>query len=132
MSIKEKPLINAVSKLGPLPAFLFSNMIFIGFFAMIMCAVFFAVFIWFQAAGRGTVDSFYLYELSRIGAYIGLAFGALIYIGIFISAFRTPDEKEVRLKFVIGGFLAIVFLVVVDFLSYDALRAWFTAAGPIV
>jgi len=132
MSIKEKPLINAVSKLGPLPSFLFSNMVFVGFFAMIMCAVFFAVFIWFQAAGRGTVDSLYLYELARWGAMGGLIFGSIIYVGIAISAFRTPEEKNVRLLFVFGGVLAIVFLTVVDFLVLDALRDWFTAAGSIV
>ncbi len=132
MSIKERPLINAVSKLGPLPSFLFSNMVFAGFFAMIMCAVFFAVFIWFQAAGRGAVDSQELFELARWGAIGGLAFGALIYMGIAISAFKTPEEKEVRLRFVLGGFFAIVFLAVIDFFALESLRAWFGNAGSIV
>ena len=44
MSIKEKPLIKAVERLGALPDFLFSHPIFTGFFAMLMCGVFGAVF----------------------------------------------------------------------------------------
>ena len=62
MTIKEKPLINAVDILGPLPGLIFSNMIFAGFFAMIMSGVFGAVFVLFQVAGRGIVDAGIVFE----------------------------------------------------------------------
>jgi hypothetical protein len=132
MSIKEKPLIDAVSRLGPLPAFLFSNPVFVGFFAMLMCPVFGAVFALFQVAGRGTVNALTLFEAARWGAIIGVIWGALIFIGIAVSAFHHQDEKRYRLLFVLGGALGVAFLVITDRLALEALRDWFSTAGPLV
>ncbi len=132
MSIKEKPLIIAVERLGPLPGFLFSNPIFTGIFALMMCAVFGAVFMLFQTAGYGGVEALILFDAARIGAIGGLIVGAIVLITIAFSAFREPDEKTYRLQFVLGGALGIVALVVVDWLTLDTLRAYFTEAGPLV
>ncbi len=131
MSIKEKPLIDAVSRLGPLPAFLFSNPIFAGFFAMVMCPVFGAVFTLFQAS-IGTVDALILFEAARWGAIIGAIVGAFVFIIIAVSAFSHRDETRYRLLFVFGGVLGIVFLVTLDRLTLEALRDWFATAGRLV
>ena len=132
MTIKEKPLINAVSRLGPLPGFLFEHPVFTGFFALIMCPVFGAVFMVFQVAGHGGVEALELFEAARIGAIGGVAVGAVIFVGIAISAFRTPDEKIFRLQFFLGGVLGVITLAVTDWLALDALRAYFADAGPLV
>lgn len=132
MSIKEKPLINAVSRLGPLPGFLFSHPIFTGFFAMFMCPVFGAVFMLFQVAGRGTVEALALFEAVRVGAIVMMGFAVLIYAGIAISAFRHPDEMRFRLLFVLGGALCVLLLVALDFFTLGAMREYFTYAKPIV
>ncbi len=132
LPIKEKPLIDAVSRLGPLPAFLFSHPIFTGFFAIVMCPVFGAAFMVFQAAGYGSVEALELFEAARIGAIIALILAAIILIGIAVSAFKEPEETTVRLQFVFGGFLAIAMLVTLDRLFLDALRSFFAEAGPLV
>ena len=132
MSIKEKPLINAVSRLGPLPGFLFAHPVFTGFFAIIMCPVFGAVFMLFQVAGRGEAEALSLFEAARIGAVGAIIVAAIILAGITVSAFRTPDEKVFRLQFVLGGVLAVAALVLADWLALDALRAYFASAGPLV
>jgi hypothetical protein len=131
MSYKEKPLIDAVSRLGPLPAFLFANPVFAGFFAMLMCPVFGAVFALFQAS-VGTVNALILFEASRLGAIVGAIIGAFVFSIIAVSAFSHRDEMKYRLLFVSGGVLGIIFLVILDRLTLEVLRAWFATAGPLV
>lgn len=131
MSLKEQPLFNAVSRLGPLPNFLFSNMIFVGFFAMVMCAVFGGVFVAFQAAGHGAADFPVLFEAARWGGIIGVIIGAVTFISIGVSAFYTPEEAKVRLLFVFGGVLAIATLVISDHLALEPLRGWLATLGPV-
>ena len=58
MSIKEKPLIKAVERLGPLPGFFFAHPTIAGFFAMIMCP-FFGVFVMMFWGLFGTADQMY-------------------------------------------------------------------------
>jgi len=132
MSIKEKPLIDAFSQSGPLPAFLFSNPVFIGFFAMFMCPVFGAVFALFQVAGRGEVEALVLFEAARWGAIIAVILAAVIFLSIAVNAFSHQDEAKYRLRFVFGGVLGLAFLVIVDWLALEALREWFATAGPLV
>jgi len=127
MPYKEKPLIVAASRMGPLPAFLFANPVFAGFFAMLMCPVFGAVFALFQASVL-TVDALILFEAARLGAIIG----AFVFIIIAVSAFSHRDEMKYRLLFVFGGVLGLVFLVILDRLTLEALRAWFATAGRLM
>ncbi|NOX83038.1 MAG: hypothetical protein GXP06_08650 [Alphaproteobacteria bacterium] len=131
MPYKEKPLIVAASQMGPLPAFLFSNPVFAGFFAMLMCPVFGAVFALFQAS-IGTVNALILFEASRLGAIVGAVIGAFVFIIIAVSAFSHRDEMKYRLLFVFGGVLGIVFLVILDRFTLEYLRDWFATAGPLV
>lgn len=132
MTIKEKPLIDAATNPDPLPNFLFMHPVLTGFFALIMCPVFGAVFMLFQAAGYGAVEALELFEASRIGAIGGAGVGVIILIGIAISAFRTPGEKSFRLQFTLGGMLAVAALVSIELFALDALRAYFADAGPLV
>ncbi len=135
MSIKEKPLIDAVEKLGPLPGFLFASMFAAGFFAIVMVAVFGVVFMLFQVGGRGFVDPLLLYETARVGAYFAVAFGAAILIGISINASHLakeePEDARGRHMFVHGGFAAAAFMIAADLLALEWLRAYFAEAGPL-
>ena len=130
MSIKERPLIKAVERLGPLPGWLFSNPIFAGFFAMMMVPVFGAVFFSFWAT-LGTVEARALFEAARLGAIAATILGTVILLGMIISAFGEPEERTNRLQFVLGGVMALGFLVMMDFLFLDELRLWFDEQGPI-
>jgi hypothetical protein len=129
MPIKERPLIKAVERLGPLPGFLFSNMIFAGFFTMFMSAVFGAVFMTFWSLFGKSQE---VYEAARFGAIGAVAFASLIFIGILISAFREPDERNVRLQFFIGGALCLVLLITVDVLTADIIREYLFEGGLLI
>ncbi len=130
MTIKEKPLINAVSRLGALPGFLFANPMIAGFFAIVMTPVFGAVFTLFWGL-LGTPEALKLFDIALFGAAGALVFSAIILIGITISAYRDLDEKEVRLKFVTGGVLAIVMLIILALFFLQDARTWFATQGPI-
>jgi hypothetical protein len=132
MNIKEKPLIDAVDRLGPLPNFLFSNPVVGGFFSMIMCAVFGGVIMLFQSAGRGEVNVAILFEWVRGGAIAGIVVGAVIHVGIAVSALFQKEEAQVRLSFVFGGWLGVGFLAMLDWIASDSLREWLETLGPIV
>lgn len=131
MSIKEKPLIKAVGRLGALPYFLFSHPIFTGFFAMLMCGVFGAVFALFNVAGRGFVAALYLYEKAVSGAVIFMAIASVIYIGIAISVLNEPEEAEVRLPFAFGGFLAVIVMAGLYLTFNGWVTRHFMNAGPL-
>ena len=128
MSIKEKPLIDAVDRLGPLPGFLFAHPIIAGFVAMIMCPIF-GIFVMMFWGLFGTAEQ--IYEGARIGAYTLTAFAVMIFIGIFFNAFRDPEETATRLLFVLGGGIALVFIILFDLLTVDHFRTVFVG-GKVV
>ncbi|MFC2950371.1 hypothetical protein ACFOOP_00425 [Marinicaulis aureus] len=132
MSIKEKPLIKAVEKLGPLPGFLFENMVFAGIFSIVMCVVFGGVFVVFQVAGRGAVEALFLYDAFRIGGYFGLVVGVIVHLLIFVSSFSEPEEGKIRRRFFYGGLFCAVSLLIFDYTTKAPLSAWFEQAGPLV
>lgn len=134
MSVKEKPLIDAVEKLGPLPGFLFSNMVLAGLFSVLMCAVFCGVFMMFQFFGRGVADAGALFEATRWGARLGVGLGMFIHLIIAGRAVMLddPDEKQVRMRFVYGGALGVLTYFLLDILAFDALRDWVSKAGLLV
>ncbi len=129
MSIKEKPLIDAVEKLGPLPSWLFAHPFFTGFFAIMMVPIFGAVFtvFWSMLGGPNAVE---LFDAAIIGAVAATAISAIVLIGILISALFTPDERTPRALFVAGGFFAtvLIFAVIVGF--YDDVRQWLSDNNP--
>lgn len=129
MSIKEKPLINAVKNPDALPGFLFVHRIVTGFFAMAMCAVFGGVVVLFWSLNGKALEVF---DLVRAGAYAGLGLGGFIYLGIFMSAFNEPDEKSYRLQFVAGGVLAIACFVGLDWQFTDDFRAEIAEKGYLI
>jgi hypothetical protein len=49
----------------------------------------------------------------------------MIFLGIFLNAFRDPDELANRLQFVVGGVLGIAFLAGFDYFAADPLREYF-------
>lgn len=131
MSIKEKPLLKAAEKLGPLPGFLFANMVFAGFVAMLMSGVFGAVFVLFQAFGRGTVHARVLFDYVYGGFLVTLVLTSVIFIGIAVSAFFVEDEKALRLQFVAGGVLALVAVALFHWLALPHLLPWIDTIGDL-
>ncbi len=129
MSIKEKPLIDAISKPDALPALFFANPIVTGLFTVLMSAVFGAVFALFWSLHGTAYES---YNMMRIGAYCALGLTGLILFGIFISAFREPDEKWYRLQFVLGGVIGIAAFVTADLLSTESLGNTLIEKGYLI
>ena len=129
MSIKEKPLIKAVERLGPLPGFFFAHPVIAGFFAMVMCAVFGVVVMMFWGL-FGTAST--MYEAARISAFTLTAFAVMIFIGIFFNAFRDREETATRLLFVLGGAIALIAIFLFDYLTVDYFRAQFEGGGYLI
>ena len=130
MTIKEKPLIDAASRMGPLPGFLFSNPFLAGFFSALMCAVFGATAMLFLGLGHGA-DRIELFEAMRIGAAFGLILNVIVLAGAAISAFSNPEERSARLLFVFGGVLGIASVIAADHYAVEHVRAWMIETGPI-
>ncbi|MEM8770173.1 MAG: hypothetical protein AAGD92_00865 [Pseudomonadota bacterium] len=130
MGYKEKPLLDAVDKLGPLPGWLFSNGVLAGFFAMIMVPVFGAVFTIFWGM-LGTAEPAVLFEVALFGAALAIIVGLMIFAGIFISAFLIADERAGRLQFVLGGVLALLLMSAMSAVFLDDVRAWMAEQPPI-
>ena len=131
MSIKERPLIKSVERLSPLPGFLFANMVVAGFFAMLMCPVFGAVFAMFWGSVGSGSDTLGLFYFVHSGAIAGLIAGALVFVGIAVSAFREPEERAPRMQFFYGGVITAGLLFVVDMLAFDLMVEYFRDAGPL-
>lgn len=96
---------------------------------MLMCPVFGAVFVMFWSL-QGTAPE--IVEAMRAGAIALAVFGLLIFLGIFISAFREPEEKAYRLQFVLGGVLCLAFLVTFDVFSADLVRSFVEGKGLLI
>lgn len=110
MSLKEKPLIDAVSNLGALPGFLFENQIFNGVFTVMMAALFGAFAMAFFSM-FGLEDPEVLLVAMNIGAIVAVCFSALIILGIAVTAGLHPEETSGKLKFVFGGFLGVIIII---------------------
>ena len=123
MSPKEKPLIDAVEKLGPLPGWFFSHPSVAGFIAIVMCPVFGAVLVFFWALIYNP-EPVILFNAMRIGGVITTFLGAFAVVLIAISGFREPDETVNRLQFAAGAAAALALLVALDWFFKDDVRAW--------
>ena len=131
MAIKEKPLIDAASRTGPPPGFLFSNPFLAGFFSAMMCAAFGAFAVLIFAIGYAADDSLEVLEAMRWGAIAGLVLNIIVLIGIAFSAGAEPEETRARLLFVLGGVMGVVSLVIADRLALEHVRVWLIENGPI-
>jgi len=131
---KETPLRRAVEKLGPLPDFLFSSMLISGAFAIVMCAVFGAVFVMFQAFGHGAANAVTLFAVGTKGAFFGVGIGLFFVVVALANAEPTddPDERKERVQFFYGSLIGavIVTIAAIGFwaLFYDVLKD----AGSVV
>ena len=129
MPIKETPLLKAVENVDPLPGFLFAHPVLTGWFAMIVSAMFGGVFVLFWAlSGTGSQ----IFEAVRYGMIGGTVVASLVYIGIFISAFFTPDERKHRILFFLGGVLGFATLFFTDYLFADDFRAMIADSGLLI
>ena len=129
MSIKEKPLIEATKNPDALPGFLFIHPIFTGFFAMVMAICFVAVATLFWSLHGRALETF---EAVRIGAIFGIVFASTIYVGIFFSAFKEPEEKSFRIQFVFGGLIAVILMVLLDWRFTEKIRAHIAEDGYLI
>lgn len=121
MNIKEKPFLDSASRPGRLPGFLFSNPIFAGFFAMIMCAMFGIVGALFL--GGWSPYAVEVYDAARTGAAFTLIIGAGALILAAIGALRS-DDRNARLPFIVSAAATIALLVVADRTVLQTVRDW--------
>ena len=105
-----------------------------GFVAIFMCPIFLGVLFAFPAAGHGASDALELFDVFCVGGVIGLLFGAIVLLGIAISAVlhSDADERGYRRQFVLGGLLAIGFYVAFGLFALQAVRDWIAPFGSIV
>ncbi len=121
MTIKEKPFLDSASRPGPLPGFFFSNPVFAGFFAVIICAMFGVVGAFFL--GGWSPDAQEVFDVARTGAVFTLIIGAVALLFAAIGALRS-DDRNVRLLFVFSAAATIVMLAVADRTVLQSVRAW--------
>lgn len=129
MSIKEKPLIDAVEKLGPLPGWLFSHPFLAGFFAILMVPIFGAVFAAFWGT-LGAPSAIELFDAAVFGAIAAMIFAGVILLGILISVVLIPDERRPRLIFALGGFVAMTIFFAITLMFYDDVSRWLIENNP--
>lgn len=131
MSIKERPLIKSVEKLGPLPGFLFANPYIAGFVAVSGCVLFGAVFMLFWGGILGGGNALEIYQSVRGGSMGGLAISGLLLVVTAFSEVDGPEEKFDRIKFILGGAGAIAAIVVFDMLTVDILTEYLASVGEV-
>ncbi|MEM0929797.1 MAG: hypothetical protein AAGI89_10960 [Pseudomonadota bacterium] len=113
MTIKERPLINAVSKLGPIPTP--SHPILSGIYTTAIAGLFGAVAFFFQAYGRGAVATAAdFYSAVMVGSWIGFAVVAVCYVALLLAS--RQEEAETTVPFVVAGLLSIVAFVACEVL----------------
>jgi hypothetical protein len=132
VTIKERPLIDAVSNPDPLPGLLTANAVVAGVFCTLTCAAFGAIIAVFQVAGRGEAVTLEVFNGARIGAMLALGVETAILGAIGLRTLITKEEADTRGRFIAGAALGAIALAATDFLALDATRAWLADVGPIV
>ncbi len=132
MTTKEQPLIDAVSKLGALPKFLFFHPTFTGFVVVYVVVLCGATVVLFWASSHGVVEALELFDLVRGGAIAGVVFASIFFTIYAVLARRSEDDTGHRYKYAAGGLLGITSFFFIDFLSIDAIREALVNAPPIV
>lgn len=131
MSIKEKPLIDAASKLGPLPGFLFANPVISGFFSIVMSSVFAGVAVMFYMSVHGMGTNAGFATSFVLGGFAGAAFGAIVIFGIGVSALFNRQESGVRLAFAFGGVLGLIVSTMILLGLAIYVVPWLAAREPL-
>lgn len=131
MPPKEKPLLDAVRRVDPLPKVVFANPVVTGFICIMMCAVFGAIgaVLVLFGGGERLLDVF---ETARGGAIFTVAFAALVLVLLIFRAMLDPEEATPLMLFVLGGVLGIAVLAMADRLAREPVRAWLETAGSII
>ncbi|NHK29329.1 hypothetical protein FF098_015535 [Parvularcula flava] len=126
MSIKEAPLIRAVSHYGPLPGFLFTNPILNGFIPVILSTITLACVAFFlgmevhvpNSQLNGAVNGI------RVAAIIGLILSVPFLMIAFIRGLIIGDDRVFYSLFGFGIVLAIAFLFFLDWLFLPTINGW--------
>lgn len=128
MSVKEKPLMNAVSRSGPLP--MPENPFWAGFCAVLAMAFMGGFVTIFASFTYGASRPLPMYEMARAGAAVALILAALLALVTLATASQDSDEKAFKRQFCTGVAVAIIILLFVDFLAVDWLREEFGGMRP--
>ncbi|MEM8987824.1 MAG: hypothetical protein AAGC95_13995 [Pseudomonadota bacterium] len=131
MTIKEKPLINAMSRWGMMPGFLFANSLIAGFTTIQLCAVFGVFFMMFQAYGRGVADAYELLQYFRLGAFAIVGLGLLFSIALGVRAVWRQEEAKERLLFLLGAILGVVAFALLTWLTWEPLNVGASELGDV-
>jgi len=126
MTMKEAPLIKAVSHHGPLPGFLFSNPVLNGFIPVILSTITLAGVAYFlgmevhdpNSQLNGAVNGI------RVGAIIGLILSVPFLMIVFIRGLIIGGDPLFYSLFGLGVILAITFMVLLNWLFLPIIDGW--------
>lgn len=124
MTIKEAPLIKAVSRSGAWPELFFTNPVFCGMMPILLCAMAGGLCVVFVAALAGADEPYILYSIVRISAGIGAAIGFAICLVLVLKSVVMQEDASYYAKFLAGNLIGLVLLFVADFLGHQPFGAW--------
>ncbi|GGY53861.1 hypothetical protein [Parvularcula lutaonensis] len=130
MTIKEKPLINAVS--NPERINLPANPVIAGMLAPLIVAAFAIVTMGFQVVGRGAVEPSELYGPLRAAVYIGYLVTCCGYAYLSVRANEGEGEFETLTPFMVSGLIVMGLTFVLDVMFGRAVMEWFVTLAPLL
>ncbi len=122
MSVKEKPFLDSMQDLGPIPRFLVTNSFFAGFFAMIVAALLGALALLFIGGFFGPGLELETFDTIRGGAIAGVSIGFAALVFLAISAFFQRSEAAARAYYILGALLGALVLFGADLMFTKNIR----------
>lgn len=131
MSVKEKPFLDSMSDLGPVPKFLVASSFIAGFFAMIIGAALGALALLFIGGFFGPGIELQTFETIRVGAIAGVSIGAAAMVFLAVSAIFQRAEAAARAYYILGGVAGIAVLFAADLMFTDDIRVFLGGYAPL-
>lgn len=123
LNVKEKPFLDSMENLGPIPRFIVANSFAAGFFAMIIGAALGALALLFIGGFFSPGLERQTFDVIRVGAIAGVAIGALALFFLGVSALFQRAEAGPRASYIAGALLGIAILTTADLVLTEKIRA---------
>lgn len=128
MSIKEKPLINAASNMGPMWSP--SSPFFAGVWSVLLVSIFAVVLVFFQLSGRGAVRWAELMPAIFFGLIIGYLLVAVTISILWMQQDAGEADRETVLPFTIGAFGAMGAMLLLGAFFGESIYLWAESLPP--
>ena len=131
MTLKERPLINAVA--NPEPIATPGHPILAGMFGAFFCGVFGAIVMIFAAVGRAVVEPAALLGPIRAGVYGGflVAGGAAILL-LVRSLGAEPPDRRIQFGHTFGALVCIAIITGLDIAFGEEIARWLSSQPPVI